>query len=138
MSAVVAPDLDALVTSALREALPDATVMVLAPTDPQSRLPLITARQVSGGALNSRGLVTGTVDVQTMAAVRRDASLLSRRAWAVLSDACAAQFADEDAHLCAFSALSGGPAEVRTGQPAPDVALFRFQFTCRITARTSP
>ncbi|MFF1792662.1 hypothetical protein ACFVXQ_00215 [Kitasatospora sp. NPDC058263] len=136
------PDVDTLVRGALTAALgADATVMSLMPDDWAARLPLVVARRVPGaGAVDPRGLDAAIVDVQALAADRDQASLLARRAVAALYDACVQQYAAGagSGHLSHFSGSGTGPAEIRTGLPAPDAALFRFGATVRVTARPSP
>ncbi|MGP3940510.1 phage tail termination protein [Streptomyces sp. 6N106] len=137
MSAHATPDLDGLVTDALRAANLGATVRVLMPDNPASELPLIVAHQVPGGSANRMGVVTGNVDVQVLAATRREASALARNAFAALDNACRNRFTIADGHLNRFVSVSGAPAELRTGTPDSGPSLFRFQGTCQITARAN-
>lgn len=129
------PDLDALVTDALRAGMPEATVRVLWPTDWADRLPLVVARRV-GGASPNVGVDVALVDIQCAARDRRAASALARTARTVLMAACRAQFAGPDGYLTRCQELAG-PAEIRTGDPMPEPDLFRFQATYRVTARPS-
>lgn len=131
------PDLDALVLDALRATDLTATVAVLMPQEPSAELPLIVARQVPGGTSNAMGMVTGIVDVQSLAATRRAASELSRDVQAALHSACRSRFLGTDGYLCRFEPVTGAPVEIRVGVPTPDTNLFRFQATYRITARAS-
>src|SRR5690606_39650946 len=84
------PDVDRLLTDAVREGLPEARVCVLMPPDWLESLPIVLIRQVPGGSSDFRGVATGTVDVQAIAGTRRDASALARNARAALVAACAA------------------------------------------------
>lgn len=129
------PDLDALVLDALRAAGLGATVLVNVPAQPANSLPLIVAHQVPGGTSNRLGVVSGIVDLQAFAATRKAASELARDAYSALMDACKNRFGNSEAHLSWFHMTSGAPVEIRTGDPAPNPALFRFHTTCRITAR---
>lgn len=134
----VLPDLDILVRAALTAGLPDASVWTLWPDDWAARLPLVVARRVSGGADDPRFLDRALIDVQTCAADRTAASLLARRARAVLWDACANQFASTAAggYLSRVVDEFGGPAELRTGNDALSHAdAFRFQATYSLQAR---
>ncbi|MFF2808639.1 hypothetical protein ACFVT2_15980 [Streptomyces sp. NPDC058000] len=130
----VLPDMDALVTDALRAGLSGATVRVLWPDDWADRLPLIVARRVLGGSSNPLGIDMALIDVQCAAPDRRDASRLARTARVALAEACRAQFRGADGYLIRFEDVSG-PAEIRVGQPQPCPHLFRFQATYRVTAR---
>ncbi|WP_309248669.1 hypothetical protein [Streptomyces sp. MNP-20] len=130
----VLPDVDGLVTAALRQGLSGATVRVMWPQDWADRLPLVVAARVPGGTTDARGLDVALVDVQAVATDRREASRLARVARVVLADACRAQYRGPDGYLSRFADVSG-PAEIRTGAPSPGPELFRFQATYRVTAR---
>ncbi|KWT60600.1 hypothetical protein ADL21_18280 [Streptomyces albus subsp. albus] len=130
----VLPDVDALVTDALRAGLSGATVCVLWPDDWPDRLPLVVAHRVPGGSSNPLGIDVALVDVQCAAPDRRDASSLARVARVVLAEACRNQFRGPDGYLSRFEDVTG-PAEIRTGTPAAGPDLFRFQATYRVTAR---
>jgi len=130
------PDVDRLVTDALRSFLPGVTVMVLLPTDWQARLPLVVASQVPGGTADYRGVARVTVDIQALAATRRDASELGRRAYSALAEACAVRYSTSEGYLGAFYDVSGLPTEVRAASPADDPhTVFRFQGTCQVVVR---
>ncbi|MEV3856064.1 hypothetical protein AB0J38_17285 [Streptomyces sp. NPDC050095] len=130
----VLPDVDELVTSALREALPDVTVRVLWPADWTERLPLVVARRVAGSAVDINGLDAAVIDVQCAAVSRRDASRLARITRAALLAACRSQFQGADGYLSHGEDVTG-PVELRTGAPETGPDLFRFQATYRVTAR---
>ncbi|WP_405016417.1 hypothetical protein OHV05_04340 [Kitasatospora sp. NBC_00070] len=133
----VLPDVDALVTSALRKGLAGATVRVLWPASWSAALPLVVARRVPGSAGSAAGIDAALIDVQCAAATRREASALARTARTVLLAACRAQFPGPDGYLSTGREISG-PAELRTGTPDPGPDLFRFQATYRVTARPHP
>lgn len=137
MSAYATPDLDLLVTGALRAADLGARVFVLMPDNPADELPLIVAHQVPGGTATRMGTVTGVVDVQTLASTRRAASDLAREAVRALTDACRGQYADSGGYLSRCTTPGGAPAEIRTGAPSPGPSLFRFQVTCQVSARAN-
>ncbi|KIZ14512.1 hypothetical protein [Streptomyces natalensis] len=130
----VLPDIDELVTSALREGLPGVTVRVLWPEDWQHALPLVVARRVAGAAISPVGLDAAVIDVQCAASTRREASALARTARAVLLRACVAQYHGVDGYLSHGEDIAG-PFEIRTGMPEPGTDLFRFQASYRVTAR---
>ena len=130
----ILPDVDELVTDALRAGLPGVTVRVLWPNDWAERLPLVVARRVAGAAVDPVGLDAAVVDVQVAAPTRREASALARTARTVLLVACRAQFRGTDGYLSHGEDVSG-PFELRTGQPDSGPDLYRFQATYRITAR---
>ncbi len=130
----VLPDVDALVTDALRSGLSGVTVRVLWPGDWSARLPLVVARRVSGAATSAGGIDVAIVDVQCAASTRREASALARSARVVLLTACRAQHRGVDGYLSTGREESG-PAEIRIGEPAAGPDVFRFQATYRVTAR---
>ncbi|MEU7636562.1 MULTISPECIES: hypothetical protein [unclassified Streptomyces] len=130
----VLPDVDALVTDALRQGLSGATVRVGWPADWADRLPLVVARRVSGGTATPQGIDVALIDVQCAAVDRRDASRLARTARVALAEGCRAQFRGVDGYLSRFEDVSG-PAEIRVGDPPAGPDLFRFQATYRVTAR---
>lgn len=128
------PDVDELVTSALRDALPGVTVRVLWPDDWADALSLVVARRVAGAAVDPVGLDAAVVDVQCAATTRRDASALARTARAALLAACRSQYQGTDGYLSHGQDVTG-PFELRTGAPETGPDLFRFQATYRVTAR---
>ncbi|MBA0054295.1 hypothetical protein E0L36_26620 [Streptomyces sp. AJS327] len=129
------PDVDALVTDALRSGLPGANVRVLWPPDGwEDLLPLVVASRVSGAAVDPRGIDVALVDVQCAARTRREANALARTARVVLASTCRAQFRGADGYLTRFQEVAG-PAELRVGEPEAGPDLFRFQATYRVTAR---
>ncbi|MFD9813985.1 hypothetical protein [Streptomyces sp. NPDC059080] len=130
----VLPDVDELVTSALRDGMPGVTVRVLWPGDWSTALPLVVARRVAGSAVDPVGLDAAVLDVQCAAVTRRDASVLARTARTVLLAACRSQYQGTDGYLSHGQDVAG-PFELRTGEPAPGPDLFRFQATYRVTAR---
>ena len=133
----VLPDVDELVTSALRAGLPDGVaVRVLWPADWVDVLPLVVARRVGGTAIDPIGLDAATVDVQAAATTRRAASTLARTARVVLLGACRVQWRGRDGYLSHGEDVSG-PFELRTGEPVAGPDFFRFQATYRVTARPS-
>lgn len=130
------PDVDRLLTDAVREGLPEARVCVLMPPDWLESLPIVLIRQVPGGSSDFRGVATVTVDVQAIAGTRRDASALARNARAALVAACAAGFSNGEGYLGAFRDVSGLPVEIRGGQPGDDPHQhFRFQGTYQVVVR---
>ena len=131
------PDLDALVLAALRASDLGVPASVLMPQGDAEHVPRVIARQVSGGSGTRLGTVVGIVDLQALDTTRAGASSLARRAVAALMDAARAQFSHGGAHLGTATLAAGGPTEIRTGDPAPDPSLFRFQTTLRVTARTT-
>lgn len=136
MTVIATPDLDALVLEALRATGLGATVRVTMPEYPAEELPLVLARQVPGGDAGRLGTVTGVVDVQALASTRREASDLARQVVSALQSACLDRFAGPAGYLNRF--LGGSPpTELRTGEPMPGPTLFRFQTTCRVTARAN-
>lgn len=131
------PDLDDLVTSALRAGMPGVNVRVLWDGDVRALTPTVMARRVAGaGAADPRGIDVGTVIVTSAAETRREANALARTANAVLAAACRAQHAGDSGYLTRLVVISG-PAELRTGDPAPGPDLHIFQATIRVTARAS-
>lgn len=134
MTLPVLPDVDELVTSALRVGLPTATVRVAWPEDWSYALPLVVARRVAGTAVDPVGLDAALIDVQCAAATRSGASALARTARVVLLSACRAQFHGQDGYLSHGEDVAG-PFEIRTGSPEAGPDLFRFQATYRVTAR---
>ncbi|UQI46720.1 hypothetical protein M1P56_21385 [Streptomyces sp. HU2014] len=128
------PDVDALVTGALRAGLPGATVRVLWPEQWAGVLPLVVVRRVGGVGQDARGIDSAIIDVQCAARTRREASLLARRARVVLAEACATQYRGVDGYLTHFADVSG-PHELRTGAPSAGPDLFRFQATYRVICR---
>ncbi len=135
--AIETPDLDALVSAALRAADLGASVYVLMPERVAEHVPTLLVRHVAGGAATRLGTVVGMVSLQALAPTRREASELARRAVSALIRAARAQFAHGGAHLGTVTYATGAPIEVRTGSPAPDPGRFRFQTTLRVTARTT-
>ncbi|RKN09643.1 hypothetical protein [Streptomyces radicis] len=131
----VLPDVDALVTAALRAGLPrGVAVRVLWPDDWPKLLPLVVVRRVGGTAVDPIGLDAAVIDMQCAAPTRREASALARTARVVLLGACRAQFAGEGGYL-SHGEDQGGPFEVRDQDPAAGPDLFRFLATFRVTAR---
>ena len=130
-------DVDALVVDALRAADLGATVSVLWPQNWQSALPLIVAHQVGGGRADPRGITVAIIDVQTVAATRREASDLARAARQALIDASVSRFSNGDGHLGRFSDITAGPVELRVGDPQPLPTFFRFQATYQLVVRPS-
>ena len=130
----VLPDMDELVTSALRAGLPGVTVRVLWPENWSKVLPLVVARRVAGAAIDPVGLDAAVISVQCAANTRREASTVARTARAVLLGACRNQYQGADGYLSHGEDVSG-PFEIRTGDPPPGPDLFRFQATYRVTAR---
>lgn len=134
----VLPDLDALVREALTAGLPDASVWTLWPDDWAHHLPLVVARRLPGAAADDpRFLDRALVDVQSCAADRSTASLLARRARAVLWDACERQFASSSSggYLSRLVDEFGGPAELRADDGIAHADVFRFQATYSLQAR---
>ncbi|WP_446033492.1 phage tail termination protein [Streptomyces gossypii] len=128
------PDMDALVTEALRSGLPGVAVRVSVPADWLTLLPLVTALRVGGVSPDPRGIDRALVDVQALAATRREASAVARSARVTLASACRTQFRGSDGYLTHFEEVSG-PRELSTGEPDDGPDLFRFQATYRLTSR---
>lgn len=137
MTVYPTPDLDSLVLDALRAANMGAEVRILMPEKPSDHLPLVVARQVPGGTATRLGTVTGNVELKALAATRREASDLARRAAAALAEACRSQFQGADGHLRRFTSATGAPVEQRTGAPVPGPNLFVFRATVRVSARAT-
>lgn len=128
-------DVDALVVEALRSADLDATVSVLWPQDWTGAMPLVVAHQVGGGSADPRGIAVAIIDVQAVAATRRDASALARAARLALVDASVTRFSNGDGYFGRVTDLGAGPVEIRTGAPEPLPTFFRFQATYQVVVR---
>ncbi|MFD7101932.1 hypothetical protein [Streptomyces celluloflavus] len=137
----VLPDADTLVRLALTAGLAErgitASVWTLWPDDWYTRMPLVVARRVPGGAApDPRGLDSATITLTACASTRTAASLLARQVRALLFDRCADQFAAVEAggYLSSFGEDSA-PVEDRTPGPTLHTDVYRFTGTFRVTTR---
>lgn len=140
----VLPDADELVRLAVAAGLTElgvtASVWTLWPDDWYSRMPLVVARRVPGGAApDPRGVDAATITLTGCAPTRGAASLLARQARTALFDQCIDQFADIEAggYLSSFDEDSA-PAEDRTPGPVLHTDAFRFTGTFRVITRPLP
>jgi len=131
MSTPILPDVEALVTEAVRARLTAVRVVVDLPADWDAASPLVVAHRVGGAAPDPRFLDRALIDVQCWHTDRRSASRLAREVRAVLVDACRMAFSNAEGSLSHFTEVSGPWAPA----PGEHANLSRFIATYQITAR---
>ncbi|MGW0929556.1 phage tail termination protein [Streptomyces sp. NPDC002644] len=131
MTTPILPDVDALVTKALRARLTGVRVAVDIPADWDASSALVVAHRVGGAAVDPRFLDRALIDVQVFEPDRNDASALARRARAALLAACQTQFSDGTGSLSGFREITGP----WSSGPETHANISRFIATYEVMAR---